>query len=316
MISLIVATKKRPIYIEKCLRSVLNSSFSDFEIILIDQSNDNQTEAVITAIKSSKIKYFKIQQKGKARALNYAIRAASGDIVTFTDDDCVVSRSWLKIIYDGFYTHKNVDGIIGSVLPFQPQKHPHKICPAIFNIITKIIVSSINRFPVNGLGIGSNMSFRRSVFDSMGFFLTWLGPGVLHLGGGEEEEYIYRLLRNKMAIAYLPTSIVFHNRWLTYTEYRIQQSKYTCGEMAFNFYYSFRGDDCIKNILYKKIRDKIINEHIRPYLKQLSVLHVEWLIQNRASFIKEIFFSLLEAACITEGLLIAFFYGILSKNKP
>lgn len=67
------------------ISSLLNQTFRDFEIIVVDGSLDNNNFEIISSIKDDRIKYFKT--KGYVNCLNYGIEQAQGLYIARMDDD-------------------------------------------------------------------------------------------------------------------------------------------------------------------------------------------------------------------------------------
>ena len=98
--------------------SVLVNSYTDFELIVVDQSTDNATREAIAAIADERVRYIATDTVGVAISRNIAIREAAADIVVFTDDDCVCNRDWLKSIVAEFAADPQALGVYGRVVPY------------------------------------------------------------------------------------------------------------------------------------------------------------------------------------------------------
>ncbi|NNF02199.1 MAG: glycosyltransferase [Bacteroidia bacterium] len=85
--SVIIPTYNRGELIEATIQSVLNQSFSDFEIIVVDDGGADNTKEVIENINSEKIKYFWKENAERAAARNYGASKAKGEYITFLDSD-------------------------------------------------------------------------------------------------------------------------------------------------------------------------------------------------------------------------------------
>ena len=246
-ISVIVSTRNRPDKINDCLKSILANSFSDFEVVVVDQSDDYRTKEVIQEILSPLIRYFRMKEKGLSKGRNLGIKRAGGKIIAFIDDDCLVNKDWLKSIYKSFPKNKDIAGVFGKVLPYKPHLHKGQICPCVFlkykeKIITKPTLHWKN------IGFGNNMAFKRGIFEKVGNFKEWLGVGSVGLSA-EDAEFVLRLLLNHYKILYKPEIKVYHNRWLTKREHRRQRLSYSCGEVACYGYFAFQGNKLGEKII-------------------------------------------------------------------
>lgn len=102
--SIIIALYNQEKYIEECLKSLDKQSFTDFEIIIVDDGSTDNSKLRVKSVKSKfKIKNLKlIEQKhqGPAKARNLGVKYAKGDILVFLDGDMYFAKDFLKdLIY-------------------------------------------------------------------------------------------------------------------------------------------------------------------------------------------------------------------------
>jgi glycosyltransferase involved in cell wall biosynthesis len=297
MISVLISTKNRPDKLKMCLKTILKNSFKNFEVVLIDQSNNEDTQTIVNHLKSKKIRYFKTNQTGKAKALNFAIQKSKYELLAFTDDDCISTKNWLQEIHDFYHTHKYIAGVFGNTYPYQINTRARETCPSTFEADKIMSFSYPNIIHYHCLGQGNNMSLRKSMITSTGAFKEWLGVGSV-AQAGEESELIFRILKHHNTLMTNPNMIIYHNRWLSYTDERLLQSSYTRGLLAFYAYYFFTPD---RKITWSMVGMRI-NERMLPAVKKIktSILNNPLGVKH---IIREIYLTLNEAV---NGL-----YGIL-----
>jgi glycosyltransferase involved in cell wall biosynthesis len=85
--SIIIPVFNKEMFVAKTIKSVLSQTFSDFEIIIINDGSTDESEAEILAIKDERINYFSKKNEGVAAARNYGIAKASADYICFLDAD-------------------------------------------------------------------------------------------------------------------------------------------------------------------------------------------------------------------------------------
>src|ERR1017187_643372 len=85
--SVIIPTYNRANLIEKTVQSVLNQSYPNFEVIVVDDGSTDNTVEIITNINNPKLHYYKIKNSERGAARNYGIDKAIGRYVTFLDSD-------------------------------------------------------------------------------------------------------------------------------------------------------------------------------------------------------------------------------------
>lgn len=89
-ISVIIPTKNRADYVAKAIKSVLNQTFQDFEILIIDGGSTNATKEILRNFVDARILYFSQKdKKGVSAARNLGINQSRGQFISFLDDDDV-----------------------------------------------------------------------------------------------------------------------------------------------------------------------------------------------------------------------------------
>lgn len=231
MISVLIATKDRPQKLKACIRSILLNTYHNFEILILDQSRGGAAKQFVNSLHNKRVIYTKLRVVGKSKAINRGLTIAKGDIISFTDDDCIVSRNWLSSIDRYFKKHPKVMGVFGKTLPYEPKKHHLFVCPATFTKFSETITSNPKDIYSLVLGQGNNVSYRQKIFQNLGNMNESFGPGARILTG-EDCEFLYRALIKNYTIAYSPKILVYHNRWITTIQERELQIKYTLGTCA------------------------------------------------------------------------------------
>ncbi len=100
MISIIVPIYNTERYLDRCIRAILNSTYRDFELLLInDGSEDNSGEVCKKYLKKhSQIRYYEQKHKGVSAARNRGIEECHGEWIIFVDSDDAISCDFLDTI--------------------------------------------------------------------------------------------------------------------------------------------------------------------------------------------------------------------------
>jgi glycosyltransferase involved in cell wall biosynthesis len=86
--SIIMPTYRRPALLRRAIQSVVNQTFEDFELIVVDDGNDDETPGVVKAFQDRRIALLRHERnQGPAAAYNTGIRASGGEWISFLDDD-------------------------------------------------------------------------------------------------------------------------------------------------------------------------------------------------------------------------------------
>lgn len=88
LISVIIPTYNREKLIERAVRSVLNQSYSNLEVIVVDDGSTDRTEAIVKGIPDERVHFYKLPQNGGAgHARNEGVKLSDGEIIAFHDSD-------------------------------------------------------------------------------------------------------------------------------------------------------------------------------------------------------------------------------------
>ncbi len=93
-LSIVVPVYNVQQYIERCLESIKNQTYMNFEVILVDDGSTDQSAEICQAyVKADKrFKYYKKENGGLADARNYGLKYVSGDYIGFVDSDDYIEK--------------------------------------------------------------------------------------------------------------------------------------------------------------------------------------------------------------------------------
>lgn len=289
MISVLIATLNLDKKLTTCVKSILACPFYRYEIIIIHQTKRRKIRKIPFILRNSHVRLIHTNTFGKSRALNLAIQIARGKYCAITDDDCIVSDTWLSSIQDFFKT-SSADGVFGTTLPYKQNIHQGLHCPSVNENISKFTTRNPYTIVQEELGVGNNLCVRKDVLLRIGGFTPWLGPGNGTVGGGDENELVYRLLRQGYSISHDPSIKVFHNKWLGYWQYQIQQSRYSEGIIAYcTFHYFHSKDKQIISIAKHHITHRLFSmfSHVASQWTRYPLKPRQWHIRELVSTIPE-----------------------------
>jgi glycosyltransferase involved in cell wall biosynthesis len=252
---------------------------------VVDQSDNQKTLDAILKFHTSKVRYF-TSSIGKSKALNLGLQHARGTIIAFTDDDCVVTKHWVRAIMTAAQRFRHIDGFFGSTLPYKPRKN--MICPATISLPVRREESNPYHLHYKTLGLGNNMAIRKKVFSTIGTFTEWLGPGAHpKLAGGEDSELIYRMLKNKYILSHEPEMVVYHNRWLSSQDEEKLQLAYTTSLLAYMCHCVIHKRDIpMIQVSLNRACDRLFPKYGRVY-EHLFHMHLRGVIWENMSILSE-----------------------------
>ncbi len=187
--------------IEKCLLSVLDNDYEEFEVIVVDDSSTDGTTEVLRSIKHERLKLFvNVINSGASFSRNFGIKKSSGDIVLLLDSDSYVDKGWIK---RHACAHNNIDADIigGGIVGIHETIFGR--CDGFCNWWTSIPYSRSHY--VKKLHIPTNnISIKKDVFRKIGHFREELRLG------GEDAEFCSRALKNGVKIYFMSDLIAYH----------------------------------------------------------------------------------------------------------
>jgi glycosyltransferase involved in cell wall biosynthesis len=201
----------------RCLESVQQQKLADFELLLVDNSPDAELRARIETFNKSarrKARYVPEPRLGLHNARHAGARAATGDVLVFTDDDAAFDPDWLAAYARCFAAHPDMAAAGGPILPAWEAPPPAWLSafmqadPTMFPVLSLLDLSREFQLRRDGIFFGVNMAIRRdALFEAGGFNpeifgQRWLGDGETGLNR--------KLWARGQMIGYVPDAVVYH----------------------------------------------------------------------------------------------------------
>jgi glycosyltransferase involved in cell wall biosynthesis len=96
VVSVIIPTYNRAHYVTEAIQSVLDQSYQDFEIIVVDDGSTDNTREAVTSFKDPRLKYFCQENQGVCVARNNGIHISNGEYIYFLDSDDALLEKTLE----------------------------------------------------------------------------------------------------------------------------------------------------------------------------------------------------------------------------
>lgn len=167
-ISVVITTFNRAPMLERAMRSVFNQTFTDFELLVLDNSSSDQTPRVIASFSDRRLRYLKHEPLGISAARNLALREARADLIAFLDDDDEFLPEKLRLQYE--IMENDRDGKIGLV--YGAYIHCHQESGRVYETIVPhrrgdVYVHAIS-YRDTLTGSASNPLLRRNAVQAVG----------------------------------------------------------------------------------------------------------------------------------------------------
>jgi len=216
LITLILCTRNRAIDFNFFLKNLIQSTFQDYELIIIDQSDpliaDENYFKLNSYISPQKFKYIRSNLLGLSNGRNLGLSYSNGDIVGFPDDDCWYPSDFLSKIYN-YFLDPNLQLLSG-----------YFIDPKISSLRTPNYSTNLNIFNLGKLLSSITFFYRRSSLEDL-FFDKNLGVGS-NLPFGEENDFAIRIISRGKKCIYSSNIFLYHPEKSKTTPYELAQYTY------------------------------------------------------------------------------------------
>lgn len=223
LVSVIIPVKDTEKTIEKCINSVLNLDYLNFEIIVVDDASIDRTSEILKNYYQKIKVIINIPSLGPSESRNIASKEAKGEYLAFTDGDCIVDKQWLKELMAGFNLYPQAIACGGvQELPQDATDFERRV----FLFMKKSgFISDYMRKKRNEKIIkvnhnpSCNVIYKRNILLQEGGFLEDLWPG-------EDVELDYRLKRKGYKLFFNPKAVVYHYRPANLNKFCLMMFKY------------------------------------------------------------------------------------------
>ena len=228
-VTVVVSTRNRGALITETLRSLLDLDYPDIEILVVDQSTNDETRQAVLMVAGGdkRVRHVGTSGVGSSAGRNLGARLSQADVVAYTDDDCIASQGWLRALVAEF-EDSEVAAVYGRLLPYEGEKRTGR---EVGFKATSQRAEYARRTPPWYIGHGGNMAFRRHDLLAVGCFDELLGAGGL-FGACEDPDIAYRLLVAGRKIVYCPEALAYHKHWKDWPAQRRMERAYGIGAGA------------------------------------------------------------------------------------
>jgi GT2 family glycosyltransferase len=250
-ISVVIPTRGRPDLIGRSVRAVLQNDHPDFDVTVVDQSDEPATGEVVTEIARSdpRVRYVHTMPPGLSRAYNVGAGLTSGPILAFTDDDCVARPDWLSSIARAFAAEPDAELMYGRVAL------PSDLVAAAGEVPVLPIARAERIDRRSGFrlyGMGANFAMRRQLITRIGGFDEILGGGG-PLRSSQDFDLQYRAYLAGATVLLRPDVSVDHYGLRTAAQWPATLHAYGVGDGAFYMKHVRWGDLLAASMLARRL---------------------------------------------------------------
>jgi glycosyltransferase involved in cell wall biosynthesis len=213
-VSVVVPTYKRPKLLLKCLIKLCEQNFSKhlYEVIIVTDGADIETESIVNLL-SEKYYAFNLlcysldKKRGPAAARNKGASIAKGELILFTDDDCLPDENWIQNFWNAYqFNQQKLVAFTGST------KVPCKNCPTDYE--KNIAHLETAEF------ITANCACTKAAFNLVKGF-----DEDFPIAWREDSEFQFRLINHAIPIIKVKDAVVVHPVRAAYWGISIKEQK-------------------------------------------------------------------------------------------
>lgn len=213
--SIIICTHNRCWDLQESLDALIDLSYpkEDYEIIVVDNGSQDSTAQICqnASAQCNNLRYLREDTPGLSHARNTGIEQARGEFIAFLDDDALPEPDWLEKL-EVCFKDTRVVCVGGMVRPVWQKLTgwPDWLHPRLIGYFTVIDYPMFRRLSYPSCPAGTNVAFRKTVFEEVGTFNTQLGRTGTSLLSGEEADLCIAIDKAGYQIVYTPEAVVHH----------------------------------------------------------------------------------------------------------
>lgn len=245
--TVVVCTRGRGEALRSCLAQLARMTYPGLDFVIVDNApTDDSTRAAFQAEvgEDSRFRYVLEPRPGLSCARNRGLAEARGELIAYTDDDVSVDAGWAGALVAGFLRRPDVACVTSLVCTASletPAEHyfdgrvswATRCEPQIYDAVAPAN-EPLYPYAAGLFGTGAGMAFRTSVIRELGGFDEALGAGT-RTAGGEDLDAFVMVLQRGHALAYEPSSVVWHHHRADLAGLQKQMYAYGTGLTAFIF---------------------------------------------------------------------------------
>ena len=239
-VSVIVCSYNGGATLDECLRSLSTLNYPNYEVIVVDDGSTDNTPEILARF--PRVRAVHERHHGLSVARNTGLECATGEVIAYTDSDCIVEPDWLTHLVHqltmsgaaavGGPNLTPEDGWLAACIASAPGQPTHVL-------VSDQIAEHIP---------GCNMAFRREALEAINGF----DPQFLK--AGDDVDICWRLQHDGFLITFAPGAFVWHHRRQSALTYLKQQAGYGAAEALLHFKhpdkFNGRGDGKWGGVMY------------------------------------------------------------------
>lgn len=261
LVSVIVPVYNVENYLKKCINSIINQTYKNLEIILVDDGSTDKSGKICDEykLKDKRIKVIHKDNGGLSDARNFGLDVATGEYITFVDSDDFINSKMIEDFYNAIIKF-NCDIVFGKTKNYSNyEQREESLKRCIDSAILKTKEECLKNININIYNTAYPKLYKSFIFKNLRF------PKGINYEDSYIAPYVYELINNVVILPYN-----YYYRYIR--ENSIVHSKFSkkdydlliVGEERIRFY---KERNNIDNIIlaYKFFMSNVINLYIKAY---------------------------------------------------
>jgi len=243
LISVIIPCYNDAQYIEQAVQSALNQTYSNIEVIIVDDGSNAETKVVLKRLESKITKLITQENQGQSKARNVGIREAKGDYILTLDSDDFFENTFCEKAIE-LFLNKSETKIVSC--------HTKLLFEDGSSIIYETLGGNIESFLCKNHALGSSM-FKKEDWSVCGGYDETMKQGY------EDWEFYIRLLENGGNAAIIPEPLYNYRKRRNTTTDKADKIKYELLKYIFSKHlelYKNNFEIFVYHLLYRMEREE------------------------------------------------------------
>jgi len=255
LVSVIMPAYNAQKFITEAVQSVLNQTYSNFELVVVDDGSTDGTKNIVFSFKDERIKYFYHENSGLAATHNTGIKNSKGLFLVKLDSDDMMTADFIAAHLAEFEKHPDVDLVYCDDCLVEENSNPIRVIERHEYTDRRLLIRDLfhSGFPV----VPFRTCIRRSVFDKIGFFDE-------ELLVGEDYDMMRRFVKHGLKIHHLKGALYLRRMTSDSLSRNYSAQKAKCHfDVIKRYIDTFTYDELFPDVAWNEIAPQIRQLHAK-----------------------------------------------------
>ncbi len=255
LVSVIIPAYNAERYVAETIKSVLNQSYKNFELVVVNDGSIDQTKDIVLSFQDERIKYLYQENRGLASAHNVGIKNSKGGFLIKLDSDDMMTPDFIARHLAEFEEHPEADLVYCDDCLIDENDKPIRVIERLEYTDRKLLIRDLFRcgFPI----VPFRTCIRRSVFDKIGLFDEGLRLG-------EDYDMMRRFVKHGLKIHHLKGALYLRRMTSQSLSRNFTDQKAKClFEILKRFIDTFSYDELFPDVAWDKITPEMRQLHAK-----------------------------------------------------